>query len=327
MSGSRSARVGYGAALASGEFRAVVTERFVSVAGLSIAAVALTVVIYERTNSPALSALTFALVFLPYPLGGGLLSSVVDRFRPRRLVASCDTAAALLAALISLPGLPVGALLGSLAGIGTLISLSSGARAALTRSTVPDDGYVPARSLMRIAAQLAQIGGNASGGALLVVLSPRGALLVTAASFAVSAAIVRLAVGDHGNAGQRGTAPILRDSLDGAREVFAKTELRRLLLVGWLAPMCAVAPEALAAPYVASKGGSPALVAWWLLALPVGTIAGDVCAVRLLDQDRRERLIVPALVGSFLPYVVFAFEPSLTAGLEAVSIHRREGTR
>jgi hypothetical protein len=84
-------RVGYGAALASREFRAILAGQLVSVGGTSVAAVALTVLVYRRTESPLLASLTFALGFLPYLLGGGLLSSVVDRVRPRRLVAGCDT--------------------------------------------------------------------------------------------------------------------------------------------------------------------------------------------------------------------------------------------
>jgi predicted MFS family arabinose efflux permease len=262
-----------------------------------------------------LASLTFALGFFPYLVGGGLLSSIVDRVRPRRLVAGCDLAAALLAAAMAWPGMPVPMLLVLLLAIGTLSSLSSGARAALVRSSVSDDAYVPARSLLRIAVQFAQIGGNAGGGALLLALTPSGALLVNAASFAFSAAAIRLVLADHPNAGDRSEATLLRDSLHGARSVLAHAELRRLLLVGWLAPMFAVAPEALAAPYVAYHHGSDALVGWWLIALPVGLIAGDIVGVRLLTPDQQRRLVAPALTASFLPYLAFALDPSIPIAL------------
>src|SRR5205085_4872723 len=113
---------------------------------------------------------------------------------------------------------------------------------------------------------------NAAGGLLLLVLTPKGALVVNAASFAFSAATARFGVADHPNTGERSTASLLRDSLGGARRLLSHVEVRRLLLVGWLAPMFAVAPEALAAPYVAGRHASPALVGWWLVALPVGII-------------------------------------------------------
>src|SRR3954451_23086704 len=86
MGDQRTPRVGYRAALASRELRAIVGGQLVSVAGTSIAAVALTILVYQRTASPLLSALAFALGSLPYLLGGVLLSGIVDRVRPRRLV-------------------------------------------------------------------------------------------------------------------------------------------------------------------------------------------------------------------------------------------------
>jgi predicted MFS family arabinose efflux permease len=315
MSSQAAARIGYRQALASRQFRALFASQLVSVSGTSIAAVALTILVYRRTASPLLASLTFALGFVPYLLGGWLLSSVIDRVRPRRLVAGCDLVSALLAAAMAWPAIPVALLLALLLAIGTLSSLSSGARVALARSTVSEDAYVPARSLMRIAAQVAQVGGNAGGGALLVVLTPGGALLVNAASFAFSAAAVRFAVADHPGAGQPSQARLLRDSLRGARTILGYAELRRLLLVGWLAPMFAVAPEALAAPYVAAHHGSETLVGWWLVALPVGMIGGDIAGVRLLTPRQQRRLVAPAAAGGFVPYLAFAFGPPVPVAL------------
>jgi hypothetical protein len=315
MSEEHDVRVGYGAALASREFRALLTAQFVSVSGTSIAAVVLTILIYRRTESPLLASLTFALGFLPYLLGGGLLSSIVDRVRPRRLVTGCDFSAALLGAAMAWPALPVALLFALLLAIGTLSSISGGARVALVRSSVSNEAYVPARSLLRIAVQFAQIGGNAGGGVLLLVLTPSGALLANAASFAFSATIVRLRLADYPNPGEQSRGTVLRDSLDGARRVFGYVELRRLLLVGWLAPMFAVAPEALAAPYVAHHHGTSTQVGWCLIALPIGLIAGDIAGVRLLTLDQQRRIVAPALVASFVPYLVFALDPPLPIAL------------
>jgi MFS family permease len=309
VSEGKTTRVGYGAAVASREFRAIFAGQLVSVGGTSVAAVALTIVVFRRTDSPLLASLTFALGFLPYLLGGGLLSSLVDRVRPRGLVVASDTASAVLGALMAWPAIPVPILFALLLAIGTLSSLSVGARAALVRSSVSDHAYVPARSLMRIAAQFAQIGGNACGGVLLILLTTSGALLVNAASFAFSAAVVRLVVADYPNAGERSQATLLRDSLHGARSVFGHAELRRLLLVGWLAPMCGIAPEALAAPYVAHHHGPSAQVGWWLVALPLGTIAGDIFGVRLLTAHQQRLLVAPAAVASFVPYLAFVLDP------------------
>jgi predicted MFS family arabinose efflux permease len=313
-------RLRYRDALASRELRALLAAQFVSTGGVSIAAVALTVRVYRETASPLLASLTFALSFLPYLLGGGLLSGLVDRFRPRGLVVGCGFGSAVLIAGLAWPGLPLPLLFALLLGSGTLSSLSSGARATLVRDCVTVDAYVPARSLLRIASQLSQIAGNAGGGALLVILSPSGVLLVSAAASACSAIAVRLGVSDHENVAVRTDAPLLKDSLRGAREVLAHSGLRRLLLFGWLVPMFSVAPEALAAPYVAQHHGSPALVGWWLVALPIGIIAGDYAGVRLLGARQQRRLVAPAALASFVPYLVFGFGPPIPVAMALLVI-------
>jgi MFS family permease len=308
-------RLHYRDALASRELRALLAAQFLSTGGQSIAAVALTVRVYRETASPLLASLTFALSFLPYLVGGGLLSGLVDRFRPRGLVVSSGFGSALLVAGLAWPGLPLPLLFALLLASGTLSSLSSGARAALVRDSVATETYVPARSLMRIASQLSQLAGNAGGGALLVILSPSGVLLVSAAAFACAAAAIRLGVADHKQAGAPSDAPLLKDSWRGAREVLAIPELRRLLLFGWAGPMFSVAPEALAAPYVVQHHGSPALVGWWLVALPVGLIAGDYAGVRLLGARQQRRLVAPAALASFLPYLLFGLGPPVAVAM------------
>jgi predicted MFS family arabinose efflux permease len=286
----------------------------VSTTGTSVAAVALTILVYRRTGSPFLSALTFSLGFLPYLVGVGL-SGLVDRVRPRRLVATCDLGAGLIACLMAWPGAPIALLLVLMLGLGMLSSIASGSRGALVRSTVTPEAYVPARSLLKVASQSAQVGGNAFGGALVVAFTPSGAILVNAGSFLFSAAVVRLGVGDHPHTGGPDRAGLLRDSLRGARDIFGRVELRRLLLLGWLVPMFSVAPEALAAPYVARHQGSATLVGIWLLALPVGMIAGDVCGVRFLTSERQRRLVVPAAAAGFVPYLLFVFRPSIALAI------------
>jgi MFS family permease len=303
-------RVGYRRALASPELRALFIAQLISVGGTSVAAVALTVLVYDRTSSPVLASLTFSLGFLPYLVVGALLSSVADRVRPRRLVTCCDGASALLAASMAWPSMPVPALLGLLFVIGGLSSLASGSRAALVRMAVSEEAYVPGRSLMRIAAQVAQLAGNAGAGVLLLVMNPSGALLVNGASFAVSAVTIRLVVGDHDRLGRSG-ADRVPGSLRGVRTVLANAELRRLLLLGWIVPMFAVAPEAVAAPYIAAQHASSSLVGWWLTALPVGLIAGDIIGVRFLSPRQQRRVVAPVAAAGFVPYLAFGVDPAV----------------
>ena len=105
------------------------------------------------------------------------------------------------------------------------------------------------------------------------------------------------------------------DSLRGVRSVLSHRQVRRILLFSWLVPACAVAPEALAAPY-ASHIGQPAQVTGFLLmGLPAGTVLADVVAARLLRVRWQRRLIVPAALLTFVPLAGFAASPGLGVAL------------
>lgn len=315
MTAVDASRVRYRDALAFSEFRALFAASSISVSGSVVAAVALTVLVFERTGSPFLASLTFALGFLPYVASGLLLSAVVDRLPPRLLLTGCDAACAALVALMAWSRTPIAGLLVLLLLVGTIASLANGARGGVVRAVVGDAAFVPARSLLRISGQTAQIAGNGVGGLLLVVLSPHGLILLNAASFAVSAAVTRFGLKARAAEGTAADLPLLRDSLAGARSVLRDPLLRRLLLFGWLVPAFAVAPEALAAPYVLADGHSRVVVGWWLVALPAGVVAGDLLGVWLLDTRRQRRLIAPIAAVAFLPYLAFLAKPPVAVAL------------
>jgi hypothetical protein len=213
------------------------------------------------------------------------------------------------------PRMPVAVLLMLLVGTGTLGGIASATQGALVRSVVPEASYVPARSLIRIAAQVAQVGGNPLGGLLLMAVSPGGAFLIGSATLATAASLARFGLGRYPVTGAADGTALLRDSLRGVRQVFSHVPLRRLLLLGWLVPMFSVAPEALAAPYIAGQNGSPALVGWWLAALPAGLIAGDLLGVWCLSPQRQRRLVGLAATASFVPYLAFFATPRIAVAL------------
>ena len=145
----------------------------VSMLGTVVAAVALTVLVYEQTRSPALAASVMALSFLPYLLGGVLLGAAADRLPARRALVVCDLLSAVLVAAMVIPGMPVAALLGLLFANGLLAPVYQGVRAAVLPDVLPPGpGYILGRSMMRMVAQSAQIVGYGAGGLLLTVLVP-----------------------------------------------------------------------------------------------------------------------------------------------------------
>lgn len=324
-----------------------------SVCGSVVADVAQTVLIFDRTSSPLLASLAFALGFLPYLVTGTMFSGLVDRVPPRRLIVTGYLLAAALTAVMALPGMPVAALLALAFAAGFANGLGGATRGALVRAIVSRPAYVPAQSLMRISSQVAQLAANPLGGFLIVLASARGAFGVAAGILVIAAAIARLGV--RAGAGVRADAPggaaaglaaasaaadgiapaggvapadgiaparagMLGDSLRGMREVFALPALRRLLMLGWVIPLFSVAPESLAAPYISARGGSAALVGWWLTSLPAGIIIGDMLGVWLLPPAWQRRLVGAAGLLSFLPYLVFFTSPPVFACIPLLAL-------
>src|SRR6202012_4000587 len=198
----RDARARYRDVLGGGEFRVIFTANIVSMLGNVVASVALTVLIYQRTGSPALAAPVMGVSFLPSLIGGVLLSAVVDRLPARRVLVGCDLASAAVVAVMVIPGVPVAGLLVLLFAVGLIAPVFQSVRATVLPEVLPPGPpYVLGRSLMRLVAQAAQIAGYGAGGLLLAFLPPRGALAADAVSFGASALLLRVGLAFRGASG------------------------------------------------------------------------------------------------------------------------------
>jgi MFS family permease len=316
--GRSSRRTSYRDVLAYGEFRVVLSAWVISMLGNVVSHVALAVLVLDRTGSPLLSALTFALGFVPYAVGGALFSAVSDRYPVRRVLVAGDLVQAALVAAMVVPGVPVWALLGLVAATGVVAPVYSGARSAALPDMMSAEAFPLARALLRMVAMGSQIVGFAVGGALLVFLEPRGLLVLDAASFALSAALLRFGTLARPAPGARsgadaGRRSITRDSWTGVRLALASRRVRPLLLLTWLPPMFAVVPEGLAAPYVERLDAPDSGLGVLLGATAVGSVVGAVALGSWASAATRERLVVPLALVQLAPLLAFVLHPSLLA--------------
>ncbi|MFD9858352.1 MFS transporter [Streptomyces alboflavus] len=322
--GGGEARDGYGRVFAVREFRVVFVAHALSLLGVVVSEIALTVLVYDLTGSPLLSALAFALGMLPYLVGGTLFAGVADRYPPRRVLVVCDLVCAGCAALMALPATPVAGLLALRCLIAAVSPVFNGTRMATLTDVLGDgDLFVLGRSLLRMVSQSAVLVGFGLGGVLLTVVSPRGALVITLVTFLASALLLRTGTkrrpargGARGSGG--GDAALLRYSLAGAREVLGHRRIRALLLLLWAPPMFVVAPEALAAPYAEQIGVGTTGFGLLMCAMPVGTIAGEVYAGSALSPATRSRIVLPLAATTLLPLLAYAFVPGLAWALPAL---------
>jgi MFS family permease len=295
------------------EFLAMFVAHIVSMLGNIVADVALTVLVYQRTHSPALAASTMSLSFVPYLFSGLFLSATAQRWRSRRTLIACDLICALVVAVMAIPRTPVALILGLLVVMGLIAPIFQGVRAASLPLILPPGApYVLGRSMFRLVAQSAQVAGFALGGLLLIAVSARGALVIDVVSFVGSAALLRLGTRERDPSVSAASAQqsVVRASLRNVKQVLAVRRLRRVMLIEWLLPTCAVAPEALAAPYVARLGMASHAVGFWLTAIPVGTVLADVAVARLLSSANRRLVALPAMLTMCAALLVFGAQPS-----------------
>ena len=146
------------------EFRALWFSQTLSVAGDRLALVALTLLVYDRTRSPLLAAVTYAAGYLPWVIGGLFMAGLADR-RPRRpVMVTCDLTRAALVAIMALPGVPLGALVALLFASTMFTPVFDPARAALTPDVLPGEQYALGAAALNTTVYVAQVAGAAGGG-------------------------------------------------------------------------------------------------------------------------------------------------------------------
>jgi MFS family permease len=297
------------------EFRPLFGTFLLSTVGDELARVALTVLVYQRTESPLLSALTFAISYLPWLLFGPLLSTLADRFPRHRVLIASDAGRAVLVALMAIPATPLPLLLGLLFVVSLCSPPFESARSALMADVLDGDRYAVANSLINVSLQLAQVIGFLLAGALVALLNPSAALLLNAATFAVSA--LWLASGLQRRPAPvsegAGSGGVLRDAADGFRLIRRTPRLLAIIAVVWVGTLFVNAPEGIATPLTDELGQGTVAIGILLAANPLGATIGGLAIARLVAPARREAL-VPALVVLSLIPIALAGVIALVAG-------------
>ncbi len=323
------------------EFRALWLAQILSVGGDQLARVALTFLVYDRTGSALLAAITFAASIVPTFVGGVLLGGLADRLPRRQVMIACDLIRCGLVLIMVLPGLPIAPLIALLFAVTLVGAPFTSARAAVYPDVLAGDRYVLGTAVTLTTNELAQVLGFVIGGTLVGFLGVRTSLVIDAGTFALSALIVRLWTRwrpaarrprperprperDRPERDRPERDRPERDRpvvglLTGARLVFATPALRIPMLFGWLAAFYN-APEGIAAPLARSLGGGSVALGLVLGAGAFGAMVGSVAFSRLVGPERRLRWTVPLAVASCGVLVLFALRPRLPGALAILAL-------
>jgi MFS family permease len=198
--------------------------------GTYLAAIVLTVDVYDRTHSGVWVAALLIADFLPIVVIGLLLGPLVDRLSRRRLLVASDIAR--FGVFAALPFVDSAGAIVCLAGIaGIATGFFRPAVYAGLPNLVPDDELTNANSLLQTIETVAWMIGPVVGGVLLTVSAPAVPYAVNAVTFLVSAVLVSRIPERMLRSEESLTRGHWRDVADGLRLVVTSAPLRTVLVV------------------------------------------------------------------------------------------------
>jgi predicted MFS family arabinose efflux permease len=297
------------------EFRALWLAQLLSVIGDQLARVALTVLVYDRTRSALLAAVTFVASIVPTFVGGVTLAWLADRYPRRGVMIACDLIRCALVLVMAIPGVPLAGLVALLFLVTLVGTPFTAARAAIYPDVLVGDRYVIGTAVTITTYQFAQVIGYAAGGAVVGLFGTRLSLIIDAVTFAVSALIIQarirwrpaLASGSHESSRLAGV-------IISARLVFASPALFMPMLFGWLAAFYNV-PEGVVTPLAQDLHGGTAAVGVILAALALGQTTGAIVLSRFLAPLTQQRLMGPLAIAACGILALFILQPGLPGAL------------
>ena len=295
--------------LANREFRAMYIAQALSVVGDQLARIAVAFLVFDRSNSALLTAVSFGVSYLPWIVGGPLLAGYADRLPRRTVMIVCDLIRFVLVLGIAIPGMPTVGLL----VLVTLVALMEPPFMAARASMLPDiigegDRYAVASTFANTTNNIGVVAGFAAGGAVVAAIGARTGILVDSLTFLFSAWLLarKVRMRPAADAGRRNMLLELRQ---GADIVFRDPYVRWLVVVSWLVLGADVSTEAVAVPYAAHHGGGATTAGLLTAALPLGMVLSTFAVLRWRRPAQQERLMLPMALAAPAVLALTAFDP------------------
>ncbi|HXH89541.1 MAG TPA: MFS transporter [Gaiellaceae bacterium] len=302
------------------DYRRLFLATLSSGAGTFLAAVALTVDVFDRTGSGKwVSALLIA-DFLPIIVIGFLLGPLVDRFSRRRLLIASD-----LARVGVFAALPFAGNATTIVALAFISGIATGffrpAVYAGMPNLVSEDDLPAANSLLQAAENLTWMIGPVIGGVLLTAQGPETAYWVNAASFLVSAVLLVRIPAKRLQAGSIESRGHWQDLGDGFRLVLSSRALLAVLVV-WNVVVLGNAAVNVGEIVLAKVSLDAGNVGFGLLvgASGLGLTVGSLAATPVLDRAGLRGGYAGGIALMALGFGTAALAPSLAFAVVGVAI-------
>ncbi len=304
------------------DFRKWFAGRTISTLGTEATAIAIPVLIFQQTGSPALTGLVSAVIVLPYLVFGLIAGGVADRMNRSGLMVASDLVGAM--ALISIP-------IAHLAGLHSTVHIlvvtfvvwtafvwfdaaSFGALIAV----VGKSKLAAANSALWSSATVVGIVVPALAGIVIALWGPEVILMADALSAVASALLImRIRTDLRPTAVVDGSSEKLWRSIrEGLRFIWASTTLR-LATLGMAALTFAggLAMGLLVVFFARALDAPQGALGVFFAAAAVGALLASLTLTRLRRRFGPGRLMVLAFLGFVPLLVLFAFVPAWVASL------------
>lgn len=291
------------------EFQFLWLGHALSIIGTNLLNIAVSVLVYQATDSAFAAGITLAVTFLPPIIAGPLLSGLADVFPRKQAIIACDLARAAFILAVGIPGMPVWA-------IWPLLFLSfvpavpfTAARAALLAEIIQGERYVASTAIIHLTTQLGMLIGLIAGGVVVSVIGPNTAVMANAAIFVLSALLVLIGVrarpSPNTDADGNSTRPGLVAMItSGTKLVFTEPRLRTLALMAWVAGLYMI-PYGIANPMADELGAGPGAAGLIMAGPSIGTLIGGFLLTRFVPPPTRMRWMGPLTVLASVPLLLW----------------------
>lgn len=326
MTGVRGQKHGYRFALRSRDLRRLLTSQVISSTGSWAYAVALAVLLFDRTHSANWVAVGALARFVPPLLFSAYGGVIAERFERIRLMVVINLVALGLQGGLALAAwrhAPIGLAIGLAAATAIVLTPYLPAVAAVIPEVADEDDLAAANALNGTIDNLVVVLGPAVGAGLLVLGGPALSVLVNAATFGVAAVIVgrmrlRSRPSDVTDGGRAGP---LAQMAEGFRAVMSSTTVAVFVAFSVLASFIYGTDTVLFAPISKVQLHSGSNGYGYLLAgLGVGGVLGAGLVNRLAARPRLASAILGGMAVYSLPtaLLVVVHQPVVAFALQVL---------
>ena len=303
-----------------GAFIVVWIGQLVSVLATNMTQFALTIWVYERTQSVTALALQGVFFMTPFLLISPVAGAMVDRYNRKLMMMVSDLGAGVatiaLLALQAAGGLEVWHLYAAAAVTGVFQAFQWPAYSASISLMVPKAQYGRANGLMSLLEMGPGVLSPLLAGALLPLIGLTGIMLIDVATFvlAVGALLfVFVPQPPRTEAGAKGRGNLLKEGLYGFRYIFARPSLLGLQLVFFFGNFAALFAATARAPLVLARTGSDEVI--FGAVQSIGALGGILGGVAMSAWGGFRRRVHGVLLGwvvsSVAGTVLFGFGTEL----------------